>query len=358
MAQFNISDCYRSSGLQVGSDLIERRLKGFESLRKNATKEQILDLARLYFGLPALADAEWFRSAFAEGDSAFSMVDNEHEVAVLAGGILEALNEDNVVVAGLAPLCAAMAGQRSPKVRPALLEIASRRLQEIARDARAHTAVNAAVIRSPAKSKVIDDKSVAEAADVPRVAALVKRVSDESSEWTKTLASQVASLVQPMSRQLNTLQEEVEILWWHIGGQSRQVAKPFSDLDLGAACLLAGIDMADLSRLETAPVAAPALLARTLAPLKKPKGGKVGLGAAVDALPPEFLESHDQNEAERQHTDLMPVLTALQRAKENGAGNWQAGFKKLIGIDAGASFTAIDLAVQVMRERLLASALE
>lgn len=357
MAKFNISDCYRSSGLQAGADLIERRVKAFEALRKDATVAQITDLVRLYFGMPTRAEAEWFRAAFAEGDSAFSMIDNEREVAVLAGGLLEALNEDENVVAGLAPLTAGMMGQRSPKVRPALLEIATRRLQEAACDARAHKAIKGNSILNPAKSKVIDEKSISEVTDVPGVAALVKKVSEESSAWTRTLASQVASLVWPMAAQLNSLQEEVEILWWHIGGQSRRLNKPFSELDLGAACLLAGLDMADLSRMETAPVAAPALLARTLLPLKKPKGGKVTLSTAVDSLPSEFLEQFEHADIERQHADLLPVLTALQRARENGHGSWQTGFKKLIGIDASATFAPIDLAVQVMREWLLARAL-
>lgn len=357
MAEFNISDCYRLSGLQVSSDVIERRVKAFETLRKDATEEQITDLVRLYFGMPTSTEPEWFRAAFADGDSAFSMIDNEREVAILAGGLLEALNEDEIAVAGLAPLTAAMMGQRSPKVRPALLEIAARRLQEAARDARGHAALDYSVIRNPAKSKVIDEKSMADATDVPRVVALVKRVNDESSEWTKTLANQVASLVRPMTVQLNSLQEEVEILWWHIGGHSRQLNKPFSEIDLGAACLLAGLDMADLSRMETAPVAAPALLTRTLSPLKKAKGAKVTLSAAVDSLPSEFLEKFAHAEVERQHADLLPVLTALQRARENGHGSWQPGFKKLIGIDASASCVPIDLAIQVMRERLLARAL-
>ncbi len=51
MAGFNIGDCYRAAGLQVGADLIGRRLKVFEALRKDATTAQVVDLSAVVLRL-------------------------------------------------------------------------------------------------------------------------------------------------------------------------------------------------------------------------------------------------------------------------------------------------------------------
>ncbi len=175
---------------------------------------------RLYYGLPVAAQAEWFRTAFAAEDTAFSMVDNDLEAAVLAAGLIEALMEDGDIVATLAALSTAMVGQRAPKVRPALLAIADGLLRGTARDARRPASLDGNAIKNPVKSKATDEQSMAEATDLAKLSAVVKKVSNEGSEWTKTLAAQVASVVRPMTAQVVSLQEEVEILWWHIGGHS------------------------------------------------------------------------------------------------------------------------------------------
>ena len=64
------------------------------------------------------------------------------------------------------------------------------------------------------------------------------------------------------------------MLWWYVGGWCRAFDKPFADLDLGLAAVLAGIDMAEMSRSATGPAAAPAIFQRILSSGRRPRPQK------------------------------------------------------------------------------------
>ncbi len=61
------------------------------------------------------------------------------------------------------------------------------------------------------------------------------------------------------------------MLWWHVGGWSRLLDKPFAELDLGLAAVLAGVDMADMSRSAAGPAATPAILQGLLRQAARPR---------------------------------------------------------------------------------------
>lgn len=179
-------------------------------------------------------------------------------------------------------------------------------------------------------------------------------MSEESSDITGNLATQVFSVVKPLAAQVLTLREEVEMLWWHVGGWSRVLEKPFAQLELGLAAVFAGIDMAEMSRTETGPAAAPAIFQRTLAAGRKGKTAKIAIRDAVDALPQNAFDRLTLPDALGTVPDICPVLTAFAKAREIGAGPaWHASFGKATGLDAGLAFVPLDLAMQAFRERLL-----
>src|SRR5712691_1088577 len=122
MVGFNFADNYKAAGLTPGPDIIRLREEPFDKLRKSIDASTAIGLTRLYFGLPVPDGTDWFRDAFAKADPSFTMVDNEREAAVLSACLLGAVLDDGKVYGGLAPLAAAAAGNRSPLVRPELLE--------------------------------------------------------------------------------------------------------------------------------------------------------------------------------------------------------------------------------------------
>lgn len=130
--------------------------------------------------------------------------------------------------------------------------------------------------------------------------------------------------------------------------------KPFVGLDLGLTAVLAGVDMADMSRSATGPAAAPAIFQRIIIAGRKGRTAKIAIKDAVDALPRDQLDRLKLPNALGTVSEICPVLTAFAKAKESGASPaWHMAYANTTGLDAGAAFAPLDLAVQAFRERLL-----
>jgi hypothetical protein len=358
VAGFNFADSYRAAGLATGPDVLRTRQEPFDKLRRAIDPQTAIDLTRIYFSLAVPRGTDWFRDAFGETDASFSLIDNAREAAVLAAGLLEAAAGDGKVYAALATLTTAASGLRQPLVRPDLIDVMRFAIQEKAASARQQVPADPSKIRVPGKSRIATElAALAASPDLPTVSTLLKQVSEESADITKNLAIQLLSIVQPLAAQVLTLREEVEMLWWHVGGWSRLLEKPFAELDLGLAAVLAGVDMADMSRSLTGPAAAPAILQRTLLLGREPKAPKIAIKDAVDALPQDQFDRLTLADALKAVPDICPVLTAFAKAKELGPGAaWHAPFAKATGLDAAAAFEPLDLAMQAYRERLLLQA--
>lgn len=359
MAGFNFADSYRAAGLNPGPDILRLRQEPFDRLREDISASLAVDLTRLYFGLSVPRGTEWFRAIFGEADPSFSLIDNQREAAVLAAGLLSAAIEDGKTYAALALLTTSAAGLRRPAVRPELLDEARHAISVEAIATRKRNPSNPDQIKAPTKSKLpTDAATLAQSGDWGKTAALFKQVSDEAYEATKVLANQTASVIRPLAADVADLAEEVEMLWWHIGGWSRFLEKPFAELKPALAAVMAGLDLADLSRTLAGPAAAPAILQRTITIGRKGKVLKLTIKDAVDALSSEALESLPLDEALGSVPDICPVLTAFAKASEIGAGiGWHGAYTKTTGLEPSASFQPLDLALQVYRERQLLAAL-
>jgi hypothetical protein len=354
MPSFNFADQYKAAGLNPGPEIIKLRQEPFDKIQKRLNTTMVLDLTRLYFGFAVPNGNEWFSEAFRETDASFSMIDNEREASVLAACLLAAALDAGNVCAGLAPVVAAAAGSRVPLVRPEFIEDARQALAIHSINSRQQTAANVSKIKQPAKSKVaaaVDE--YLPAANWSNSGDAIKLAANESFEATKTLANQIYSVISPLAKQVRDLREEVDMLWWYIGGWSRVLEKPFSELDVGLAALMAGLDLAHLTLGESGPVAAQAILHRLLISSTAGENKKIALKSAVDALPPDTFQQLEIPKTINSVSDLCPVLAALAKADEIGNGAWYIAFNKATHLDAGTKFPLIGLAMQVYRESLL-----
>lgn len=360
MPGFNFADNYKSAGLTTSGETIRLRHEAFEAVRKSLDSARTLDLCRLYFGLPVPRGTDWFRDAFAATDPSFSMVENEREAAVLAVGLLDVETQAGNDFAGLAVLCAAFAGVRTPKVRPMFVGevLATLRRRQVA--ARQRTLQDVAVIKNPAPGKAgTDAATLPQANDWSKVATLFKQVGDEATAATKTLAGQVVGVIKPLLGEISDLREETEMLWWHVGGWSSSLDRPLSGMDVATAAVVAGIDLAALTKSSLGPIASAALLLRTIQQGRATGGEKVSLQAAVDSLGLEELEKLNPNSLPKEMHDICPVRAALSKAAEAGMGTtWHSQFEKATGLAPTSPLSPHELAMQAYRENLLAALAE
>jgi hypothetical protein len=359
VTEFNFADSYRAAGLTLGPDVLRARQEPFDELRKAIDAQTAIDLTRIYFGLPVPRGTDWFRDVFGATDPSFSLVDNAREASVLAGGLLEGAAVDGKMYAALATLTTAAGGLRQPLVRPELIDLMRATIRERAVSTRQHAPVDAKCIKTPTASKLSAQlTALTQGAELIKASALLKEVSEESVEITEALANQVFAVVQPLAAQVLTLREEVEMLWWYVGGWSRLLDKPFMELDLGLAAVLAGVDMAEMSRSATGPAAAPAIFQRILVAGRKAKSTNVAIKDAVDALPQDQLDRLKLPDVLATVPEICPVLTAFAKANAIGTSPaWHMAYAKATELEAGAAFAPLELAVQSFRERLLLQAL-
>lgn len=359
MAGFNLADNYRAAGLTPGPDILRTRQEPFEKLRQAIDPKMAIDLVRLYFGLAVPLGTDWFRDAFLAADPSFSLFDNAREASVLAAGLLDAAANDGKIYAALATITTAACGHRQPPVRLDLIDLMRFAILERAVSTRQNPPINTNQIKLPAATKLSADlTALNQAPEIAKASALLKQVSEESAETTQTLTRQVFAVVQPLAAQVLTLREEVEMLWWYIGGCCRAFDKPFADFELGLAAVLAGIDMAEMSRSSAGPAAAAAILQRILSVGRNSNSDKVTVRQAVDALPQDQIDSLKLPRILDALPDICPVLTAYAKAKEIGASPaWHEAYAKATGVRAEDVFAPLELAVQAFRERLLLQAL-
>lgn len=354
MPSYNFADQYKAAGLNPGPEIIKLRQEPFDKIQKGLNTTMVLDLTRLYFGFPTPNGTEWFSEAFRVTDASFSMIDNDREASVLAACLLAAALDAGNICAGLAPIVATAAGSRVPLVRHQFIEDARRALDIHSINSRQQIAADVSKIKQPVKSKVaaaVD--AYLPAPDWNKSGDAIKLAANESFEATNTLANQVYSVISPLAKQVQDLREEVSMLWWYIGGWSRVLEKPFSELDVGLAALMAGLDLAHLTLGESGPVAARAILYRLLISSTAGENKKIALKSAVDALPPGTFQQLEIPNTLDNVSDLCPVLAAMAKADEIGNGAWYTAFKKATYLDAGTKFLLIELAMQVYRELLL-----
>jgi hypothetical protein len=359
MTALSLADRYRAAGLNPGAEIIGWRQAPFDKLRESIDAKRAVELARLYFGLPSPGGFEWFREPFHAEDHSFSLLDNKREAAVLAAGLLDAGFASGKTICALAPLAAAVAGARHPEAAPEILADLEHGLADRAVSVRQRDHGNPESIRLPAASKLPADLAPAIGNDWSKVAAFIKQTSDEGMAAVSTLATQAANVVRPLHADVADLREEVQLLWWHIGGWSRILDMPFSELPTPTAAVMIAIDAADLSRTLAGPVAAPALIHRTIAAGRDGKLVKTTIKEAVDGLPNGALDKLVPPAMLVAVPDICPVLTAFAKAREIGSGSaWHAAFRKSSGLTEDAGLRTLDLAMQAFRERMILHALK
>lgn len=355
MSSFNFADSYKAAGLAPGPEIIGLRQKPFDKLSAKIDAQIAVDLTRLYYGLPVPQGTEWFRAAFAETDPSFSMMDNEREAAVLSACLLDAAIEKGKEVAALAILTTSAGGNRKPLIFPELIEKARIAMLKIAIDHRHSQTVDISKFKIPTKSNIDEaaDKLVT-TPDWTAAAELHKLVYAESVKANINLSKQVQGLLIPLIEKVADLREEVEMLWWYVGGWSRILEKPFAGLEPGLAAVMAGLDFSDLSTTIAGPAAASAILQRTVSAGREADSTKVSINEAVSAFSADAYEKLELSEELNSVSDVCPVLAGFLKAHEIGESPaWESAFMKAAHFDSAVKFDLLDLAMQAYRERSL-----
>ena len=164
------------------------------------------------------------------------------------------------------------------------------------------------------------------------------------------LAQQLTAIVKYQQR----LQEDANLHWWVIGGWSSDERCPFGNFSPAEAAVRAGKELADLTKLPAGPYSAPALLDLVLQKVPGGPQSMITLRQATMACAAPWRRSWCTDVEAASHGVLMPLsLAAAIAAESDDAPDWEPRFKRSALIPPDTQMSALDLALQMFRERLL-----
>jgi len=363
------ADWYRpaTAGMDTSltSALLDARWKATDALLPTLKQGNELDLVRLLLGLsPKHTEfAEAFRRPFKDADSTFAMTGNDFELTVLSGCAIGTLisagpsNEaDNVALALIS--------------RCDLLPISDERwIAMQVSEARTYLHHRSQTLRNlkpispikfnttPIATAITSFAESIAANDFPgRSGPALKTALDAlQNAATKTFTS-IEKALSTTSEQLALRKEESDILWWMASAYSHDLDKPYAEVKMPAASLIAARDLARLV-IAPGPLSAKAFLTQVLSACGPRSNSKktFSISAAINAAPREWRESLAGAGIE-DIEDFAPILGGVRCSlTTKGATEWIPVFDNMFGFPANTELDSVALGLQVYRECLLLS---
>jgi hypothetical protein len=300
----------RDAGIEPNADTSPKHLKVIDEYMPNPP--EIISFARLFYGFGAQDDGSMdkFGTALQEADPTFLPQKRRQEMSVFAGAALIALIERDQYdqLADLAALCLVCGGAQG-----------------------ARTAVPVPEMPNIA-ARYIENRT-------SRRALAPVGTADEGEK------------IEKLERELTIVGEEANMLWWLISEHSRDQNEPWKTVGSLATPVIAGKELADLTRVIPGPVAAAAFLDRIIRisdTAKSPKAIKVK--SAIEKTPRGWREQFKLAGLE----DLAPISNAINLSLTVSDGDdWSPVFEKGTALEASSEMLPNALAYQVFLERLM-----
>lgn len=312
----HFSEWFLSAGIELQDDALQKRWAGVEAFAVG--KAEILPLVEIFFGHFDGKDTflQSFRAAFQQEDGAFRMRDNNQELSVLAGAKLIAVIESSELTLGdLASLAIVSCAAQNLRALPSVGDVAER----------ASTHLNARTLN--------------------------RAKADPNAEVTE---DETLAAVEQVQRDLAAVTEESNILWWVFGECSRDTGKRWSDYAVEQAAVMAGKELADLTRMAPGPASGAALLDKVVKFAKSKPPAQIVLKDAIAGLPAAWRESFVKT-VPQTLLFVCPVSHAVKLSLDLAAGDaWIQVLPGTTKIQRAGKISPQSLAYQVFLERLLA----
>ncbi|WDJ88095.1 hypothetical protein JH302_12255 [Xanthomonas campestris] len=283
-------------------------------------------------------------STISGGDASFDAVRDARELQVLAAATLAQLVH-TMSDAALMVTTAAVGGLRKPNLPMDLVGMAEAGL--VALSARKHIrqSVDEILLSAPKVAFAIDTDNLA-TMQYEHVKVHFEKLHAATSVALERVVSGQNRVVKELNRRVELGEEELQMLWWLIGGHSRSADKAFSKVPDVTRPLILARELGELTCVSPGPGSIRAMLAR--AGVGK---NKVRLADVVNGVDAGWAKSVSTSDIVSPATT--PIHFALeQRSEMSSTEVWQAGWSNLTGLDADAQLASAKLAELFYREHV------
>lgn len=352
MGTITFGDIYRSAQFSLQPASMELRQKTADRLLKSPTFDDYVGLVKLHLGLPEATFRDHLVGEFQTDDGTFSIVEGDRELIVLATALLAAIIKSGNEHAALALVAGSCAGKRVAVIRPDLAEWAKSLLYEFAikgrdRDVAARTRIPLPEQRD--SGAMID--SWAAAPNLATIAPLLAHINETAEADAVAGSTNATKAIDVLVDEVRDLRQELEMLWWNVGGYSKQLNKPFTDIPKVLVPILAGVELAAMTRSAVGPAGIAALILLRIRACAVPVS--LTIAESVDAAVTASVTVPKDSDI-NSIGPLCPLLIAMNLRQTVGDGiAWHGAFKKLTGIEASDELPSLDMATQIYRELLL-----
>lgn len=312
--------------------------------------DKIVGLTRIAYDIP-LADGdetgEWLQETIREKEASFSLKRDREDARVMSGIVLDSILQAGVFdrVATLL-MAATFAGQRRAPGDGKLELTASEMFSNSARNRGLEfkSRVSKSQWRETAKATA----SVVTTFDGATVKTAIEAVATEAKSAEARAIEKFNSALNKLTEENVRLAEEVDLLWWHLGGWSHILKRPLASIDATSLPFVIGSDVAQMVNKIPGPHGALGIVRKALG---SSADDRQTIEATLKAVEPDdraklLVDARDKDVI----ASLNHGLALLD--DDTTAASFVKTFEKHTALSSGAELTRFEIAAQAYFERL------
>ena len=269
---------------------------------------------------------------------------NRRELQVLSAAVLARLLS-TLPDAAIAVLNASFDGSRTADLPMDLARLARRALLEFSRNKHARRAEEEFEIKAPKFDFQVSEEALASMA-APQWKSELDRLRDAAQTAARVIVDGQNRVAKQLVRQISLGEEELQMLWWLIGGHSSVADAPFTEVDNALRPLAFGKELGELTAVSPGPASVRALLSRAGV-----SGEALRVSDAVNACDLDWIR--DVTKSTRVSPITTPLHFALEKRVEVSSDEaWLPVWAAMTGLPAEVSMSAVELAELFYREHL------
>jgi hypothetical protein len=289
---------------------------------------------------------EWLDGIMKADDPTFSIQHDTEEAARIASLVLKSRLDANLTGTPVLVHAAAFAGKRQTVDNHALSHASRKSLQALVRR-RGFSLQRPSISGGKAASVAsLITKLEAGTGETNQTQVLQAMLGDYGSQ-IKQLAASANGAVEVVFNENRRLAEEVDLLWWHLGGHSFLLDQPLDEVPEIAKPIVIGMDVGEMVNVLPGPFGVYGIIRKALG---SAADTSIKLSEAVKAITSDHasLVSKKPN-----RYAVAPVHAAVSDTLISETPVSGPQFKRNTGLSYDIKLTAYELALQAYHERVL-----
>lgn len=278
------------------------------------------------------------------GDVGFDPAHSARELQFLAAAALVRLVA-TLPDAALIVTTASFGGSRKPELPMNLAGAAERGLVTLAARKHARTRVEELKLAAPKVEFTVAPEAL-QSMDPTLWKSQLDNLHDATAASIERVVTAQNRVFELLHKQISLDEEELQMLWWLLGGFSQQLEKTFAEIDSNVRPLALAFELGEMTAVAPGPASIRAMLSRAGVGTEELKlvdvVNAVDIGWAKSVSDPKLVSPVST-----------PIHFALeQRAELASDDTWQSGWSGLTGLSVDVALPAVKLAELFYREHL------